>query len=375
MNILICSDKYKGSLAAQKVCRTLRDGIIRSDPSHCCNLLPLADGGDGTGIVLKELLELSEVWHDVIDPLGRPIRARYYHNAKTAYVELAEASGMWRLKQEELDVVATTSIGTGQLMQAAIDDGYQHIVLCLGGSCTSEMGLGIAYALGFCFLDRKGNEIVPKGGNLLEIADVVKPILPDLDLTIFCDVNNPLYGPSGAAHIYAHQKGASEIQIELLDKGAKHIANYLLHNYGCNVANFRGAGAAGGVAAGLSGLLPKVEVVNGLDYLGPLLNLSHHIANADLIVTGEGRLDTQSLDGKVIGRVAKLAKDYEIPVIAVVGQCALKPTDLIKAGIVDCLSLIDYAGSEEKAINEASSILMKIGEQLGRDIWRYRKRN
>lgn len=368
MNVLICSDKYKGSISALEVCIAIKKGLQLADPKLDCTVLPLADGGDGTGLVLCQALQLKEHRIKTVDPLGRIIEAKYYYDETTAYIELAEASGMWRLDSNELDVMRTTTIGTGKLINDAISLGFKNVVLCLGGSCTNEMGLGIAYTLGYRFLDARGNTIIPSGCNLIKIQNIVKPNLSPISLRVLCDVNNPLFGPQGAAQVYGMQKGADELQIEKLDEGVKHVSDYIETHFGKKVAGIDGAGAAGGIAAGLYGLMDSVIVENGFEYLSSLLNIPQLIKKSDLVVTGEGRLDRQSLQGKVVGKVALLALKAKVPIIAIVGQSDLSQSDLNKAGILHCSEVVNIAKSQSEAISGAKDFIFQLGVEVGQNL-------
>jgi len=365
MQILICCDKFKGTLGANEVCLAIASGIQKIDPSVTCTILPLADGGDGTGLVLKHVLGLNEIQIDTIDALGRPIQAKYYNNQETAFIELAEASGMWRLKPDELDVLETTTIGTGVLMKDAITSGFKKIVLSLGGSSTNDVGLGIAQSLGFIFLDKSGNELIPKGAKLSSISEIVNPQQPiDVSLRILCDVNNTLYGPNGAAQVFARQKGASDQTITILDEGMRQVAQLILETTGKQVENIEGSGAAGGIAAGLFGLLDNVQIVNGFNYLSEILNLSEAISTSDLVITGEGRLDQQSLQGKVVGEVAKLCQVHQKELMVVAGSSHLNQRELSGVGISRCHALEARASSQADSMAHPERYLKEVGEEL-----------
>lgn len=366
MNILICSDKFKMSLSASEVCHAIAQGIITSYPRASITILPLADGGDGTLDVLRESLRLEEISVPTTDPLHRPIHAKYLSDRKTAYVELAEASGIWRLHPSELDVMHTTTLGTGTLMRHAIDQGHSEITLCLGGSCTNDVGLGIAKELGFGFLDSNGGPVVPAGGTLSDISSITGPEKPyTTKLRILCDVDNPLYGPDGAAFVYGPQKGADQDHIRALDKGMRHIEQLIRGQYNKTIGQIKGAGAAGGIAAGLYGLLDEVVLENGLLHIAELVALEDKIKSADIIITGEGQLDSQSLHGKVVSKVADLVHHHGNKVmIAIVGRNTLTDTELEAAHIAQCHSILSVSKDLADAMANGEKYLTAIAQQL-----------
>ena len=299
------------------------------------------------------------------DPIGRPVAASYYVSEDCAYIELAEASGIWRLAPDELSVMTTTTIGTGILIKHAIAAGYSKIVLFLGGSCTTDAGLGILTEIGFTFQNKSGQSIIPVGGNLLDITTIIPPSdLPKLSIQILCDVTNPLYGSKGAAHVYGKQKGASPKQIITLDNGLRHISNLIENISGKEDDKMEGAGAAGGILAGLYGLLETVSVSNGFDYLSQLLNLEEKVMVADIVISGEGKLDQSSLDGKVVSKVAAFCRKHGKPFIAIVGQSVLSQKELVNAGMQRCYSVLSLADSVDDALQNGPRYLEEIGCQV-----------
>ena len=361
MKILIACDKFKGSLDAQGVCDAIATGIIGVHADYIITKIPMADGGDGTMEILKNQLDFRPHEIDSIDALGRPIRATYFTSEETAYVELAEASGIARLGVHELDPLAANAIGTGLMIKDAITNGYQNIVLSIGGSASTECGMSIAHTLGCQFLDDNGQAIIPSGGNLLEIKTIQPPSNGlNLRLSVLCDVKNPLYGPKGAAYVYAPQKGASETEVKLLDRGLRHVASVIHQHSGRDISSLVGGGAAGGIAAGLYGLI-NAQVMSGFDYLSNALHLEDHIAEADLIITGEGKLDQQSLSGKVVGSIAELCQKHKKALIAVVGSNQFSDTELSTAGISKVHAIMGITDSQEDATKHVQGYLREIG--------------
>ncbi len=363
--VLICSDKFKGSMDAFGVCKAVADGLLTSHPNLQIDKQPMADGGDGSLSVLKQKLQLTATTATTIDPLGNAIKADYFIKDRHAYIELAAASGMWRLATEALNVMSTTTLGTGQLIAEAVTNGCHTISLFLGGSCTNDVGLGILHRLGYQFISTSGKPLIPTGGNLLDIKNIVMPSTPiHFTMNILCDVTNPLYGPNGAAQVYGPQKGASREQIEILDEGMAHIANLIAHSTGRLVANLPGAGATGGIAAGLVGLLPYAQMSNGFQYMNDAVGLEDKIKQSDFVISGEGKLDKSSLQGKVVGEVAKLCRQYGKPLIAIVGHTDLDHHTLQSTGITKCTAISDLSHSLEDSITNAEAYLTKAAKDM-----------
>ncbi len=363
MKILIASDKFKGSLSAQEVCEAIAKGIRQQNTSAECILHPMADGGDGTMVILKDKLKLAIVKVKTVDPLNREIQAEYLIDDDTAYFELAEASGMSRLASSEKNPLLTNTLGTGLLLKHAISKGYKKLILGLGGSCTTDAGLGIAHALGFQFIDNKGSEVIPSGGNLLQIKKIQLLDNLDIDLQILCDVKNPLYGKKGAAQVFGRQKGADDDDIKLLDQGLEHIANLIHKHTGKAIDQLEGGGSAGGIAAGLAGLM-NAQLLNGFDYLSKLTHLEQKIQDADLVITGEGRLDSSSVNTKVVGSMSSLCRQYKKPLIAIVGACDLEQSVLDKAHIQQVFTVMSLAKNQEDAIQHPARYLSMIASVL-----------
>ncbi len=365
MKILLACDKFKGSLSATKVCNAIGQGIISNAPDATLIQQPLADGGDGTLKIMESQIGFEKISVKTIDPLNRKVEATYLSNQKTAFIELAEASGITLLHSTELDVLKTNTVGTGLLIHHAIKAGHQEIILALGGSCTNDVGLGIAYALGFVFLDESNTSMIPTGGNLKSITKIIPPTaIPTYKLTILSDVTNPLYGTSGAAHVYAPQKGANQDEIILLDYGMKHIANLINQTFGKEIDELEGGGAAGGIAAGLYGLLKNVEIKNGFDFIAEKVSLYEVIQQVDYVITGEGKFDKTSLNGKVVGKLLELCEKFEKPLIVVSGNQVISDNQIKSLNIYATDSILNYATDVKDAMMDAEKYLMEIGSNL-----------
>lgn len=364
MKILLACDKFKGSLDSLGVNRALARGLNKTNTNISTIIHPLADGGDGTLAVLSNSLNIPFTNQTTIDPLGRPIIAPFLKDGKTAYFELAVASGISLLKKQERNPLRTTTLGTGRMMRAAVDTGARDLVLGLGGSCTTEAGLGIAYELGIRFFDKNKKSIIPSGGNLLEIVSLDTGQSVEINsMKILSDVPNPLYGLKGAAYVFGPQKGATEKEVDLLDQGLRHVADLIKKNTGRSILELIGGGAAGGIAAGLAGLF-DAQITNGFEFIKEQTSLASAVKEVDLVITGEGQLDKTSLDGKVVGGVAALCKKYQKPMIAVVGGSKLSLLEKEMLGLQEIYTVLEKADSVESAIQDVERYLEEIGAEI-----------
>jgi len=316
MKVVIAPDKFKGSLTSFEACSAIATGIKSIDPAARTLELPMADGGDGFAAVMKYYLHTTTIPCPTEDPLGRPLGATTFElKDKTAIIELASASGLVLLAEKERDPLRTSTLGTGRMIQAAIRAGAKEIMLGLGGSATNDAGTGILEALGFQFQNEAGRPVRATGGNLIHIHSILPPkLLPDVKFIIACDVQNVLYGEQGAAHIYAPQKGATPEAVALLDQGLRKFAGLLNKD----LAGIPGTGAAGGIAAGLMGFF-DVRIEKGIRLVMDSSVITDQLPDADLVITGEGKIDRQTEYGKVASEIALAAAQHHIPVIAFCG--------------------------------------------------------
>jgi glycerate 2-kinase len=359
MNIVIAPDKFKGSLTTFEACQIIADGFKRAEPSVSLSLFPMADGGDGFAQVMKYYVNTDTVDCNTVDPLERNIKGSYEWNAmkQVAIIEIAVASGLVLLKEEEQNPLKTSTYGTGLLIKDAIRNGAKEIVLGLGGSATTDAGTGILSALGFQFLDANNKSLGACGESLLDIKQIIAPIaIPRVTFEIACDVQNILFGPKGAAHVYGRQKGADDGAIKLLDDGLKHFAEILQQHTGHDVADIPGAGAAGGIAAGLMGFF-KVQLKSGVQMIIEVSGIKNKMARVDLVVTGEGKIDRQTLSGKVVSELARLASSHNIPVAAFCGTSELNNSQIKKLGVQYLETLMSPTVTKQEAINNARQIL------------------
>lgn len=366
-SILIAPDKFKGSLRASEVARAIGEGISSVLPELDILYQPMADGGDGSIDLLHELWELTAHQVEVHDPLFRPIQARYYTSRDAAFVEMASASGLALLHETERNCLHTTSLGTGELIQDAVRRGFKRINLFIGGSATNDAAMGIASALGYTFLDKKGQLLSPIGKNLGRVNRIQgseqATATRDLDIQIVCDVNNPFYGKNGAAHVYGPQKGADEATVEFLDAGLLHMDTVFQQSGFRSVQTLAGAGAAGGVGGGMSALF-GAQLTAGIDLFIKMFDLEKKVQQADVIITGEGRLDSQSFQGKVVGGMLRLCQHYQKPLIVICGQHQLEEMEYDTATLSWVVSLLEYAPSVDEAIDQAARYLRLIGADL-----------
>lgn len=360
MKIVVAPDKFKGSLTSFEVCDAIKTGIAQANPGAKTFLFPMADGGDGFARVMKHYQKTKTVYCNTIDPIGRDINVAYEWNAqtKTAIIEMAAASGLELLSAAERNPLKTSTYGTGLLIRDAIDGGAEEIILGLGGSATNDAGMGILKALGVEFLNEVNNPLYGCGGNLLAIKKVISPRpLANVKFIIACDVQNVLYGPQGAAYIYAPQKGADIDMVKFLDEGLKHFAIVLKEHTGKEISDIAGTGAAGGIAAGLMSFF-NIELKKGVDLIVSGSGIKNKIDGADLLITGEGKIDHQTLEGKVVNELSSLGYQHKIPVGAFCGALEADESILKKLRLDFVCSLTRSSVPKEETMANARIILI-----------------
>lgn len=366
MKIVIVPDKFKGSLSSEEACKAISNGVLQTHPHATVCSLPMADGGDGFAAVMKYYLHTQTVFCSTVDPLMRPITAAYEWDASTdtAVIEMAAASGLLLLQQEERNVVKASTYGTGLLIKDAIGKGAKKILLGVGGSATNDAGMGILAALGLEFMGATHQPLLPCGENLQQVQHIECPLpLPAVTIALACDVDNRLYGSEGAAFVYAPQKGASDAEVEMLDKGLRHFAALLQAQTGKQVAHFKGAGAAGGVAAGLSAFF-DVAIHPGAAIVAEAAGIEAAIKDADVLVTGEGKLDGQTGKGKVVSHIAALGKKYQVPVMAICGITEMSKEEIHAIGLSAAVSMVSYSVSKKEAMEQAGKHLSAAAAML-----------
>ena len=370
MTITLAFDSFKGSLTSEEVADAFQEGLLSALPHCTVNKVCIADGGEGTSEALVRTLKGEWCETIVSDPLGRDIKARYgiIRHEHTAIMEMASASGLPLLKPEERNPMKTTSYGTGHLIANAINQGCRKFLIGIGGSATNDGGTGMLRALGFRFIDKEGHELTG-GGEILEHIHRIDNTLALSQLneclfTVVCDVNNPLYGPNGAAHVFAPQKGADQEMVALLDKGLRNFAEAILRFNAKDIARVPGAGAAGGMGAGLMALL-NARLTKGIDVVLDAIHFDDLIMGSDIVVTGEGRIDYQTLMGKAPGGVLERATAQSIPTIAI-GGCICWCRELRESNFKEIICINPDNLPETQAMQH--DIAMKNVRQAGRQV-------
>jgi glycerate kinase len=369
MRILIAPDKFKGSLTADEVTEAMAEGIRSVNADIVAIKYPLADGGDGTAAILTKHFNGEFISVSVHNPLFEIIGATYGFSARTrtAFIEMSAASGLRLIPVEKQNPWNTTTLGTGDMIRDAIRHGAKMIILGIGGSATNDAGMGMAAALGYKFLDRYGSELRPSGASLEMIHTIDDSNLfidiSGIDVQVACDVDNPLFGKNGAAHIYGRQKGASKETVNKLDQGLRNFARVVKEKYGKDISRLRGAGAAGGLGAGAVIFL-NARLRSGIELVMDVTGFENHLKTADLVITGEGRIDEQSFQGKVIDGITKMANKYKVPVLAVCGDLKLNKQKLNDHGIREAFSLADYFGSVSRAMDEPENGITEVTKIL-----------
>jgi glycerate kinase len=369
LRILVAPQEFKGTLTARQAAEAMARGLQRALPAAEIEMLPLADGGPGTVDALVEATRGRYLTKEVRDPLGRPVRARWgaLGDKRTAVIEMAAASGLTLLSEDERDAMRASTFGTGQLIAAALDARYRQLIVGLGGSATNDGGAGAAQALGARLLDGEGEELEPGGAALARLARIdVKRLdgrLAEAEVVVATDVANPLCGRNGASLLYGAQKGATREQARALDAALAHYAEVVKRDLGIDIPNVAGFGAAGGLAAGLVAFC-GATVRPGFDVVAEVVGFAERMRAADLIVTGEGRLDRQTAFGKTPAGVARAARAASKPVVAVVGSVREHET----ASLFDAVCAVtpDLA-SEADALARPEDLIARAAELAG--VW------
>ena len=369
MRIVIAPDKFKGSLTAWEAARAIEDGLADVLSDVETRILPVADGGEGTSEVIANALDGVWVDVEVKDPLGRLVKASYawVDSEKAqdlAVLEMSVASGLWRLDTDERDPLRANTYGTGQMLLDAIGRGARSVIVGIGGSATNDGGFGMATALGYAFSDEAGRCLTSEPGNLSKIARVERRSVPELpEIVIASDVRNPLFGERGATRVYGPQKGVTPEMMPVLESGLKNLADVVARDLGCDFRDEPGAGAAGGLGFGLLTFC-SARIEDGFGLVARTIDLESAVKQADLVVTGEGKLDSQTLEGKAPAGVAALARKTGIPVVALGGT--RDGSDF--SGFDEVIAITDGGLSVEEAIRDAGPLLKECAARLGRKL-------
>lgn len=371
MKVVLAPNAFKGSLSAVNAARVMAKGVLKACPQAETIAVPFADGGDGLSDIILDALQGEARFVAVSGPLGQTVRSSFcwVPDRDMAAVEMAKASGLALLNPEELDPLQASTYGTGQLIKAALDLEVSSIVVGIGGSATNDGGIGMAAALGVKFLDEKKQQVNPVGSELKRITEIdmsgLDPRISNTDIEVICDVHNPLSGENGAAYVYGPQKGASSAQVAELDAGLGNLASVIEQSLKIDVRWLPGAGAAGGLGAGLFAFL-GAKLRSGVEVMLDLLHMEDKIKDADLVLTAEGKLDEQIAYGKGPAGVAACACKQGVPCIVIAGSIADELPDLDALGINAVFSLCPGPIALSKAMEGVSKYLLQTVEQVVR---------
>lgn len=370
MRVLIASDSFKGSLSSLKVGEAVSEGIKRVFPEAEIKIIPIADGGEGTVDALVTAGEGKYLYRTVTSPLGEKIEAVMgMLPNRTAVIEMAAASGLPLVPPEKRNPSLTTTRGTGELIKYALDEGADRIVIGIGGSATNDGGAGMAEALGVRFLNSSGQELPPGGASLLNLAVIdtsgLDARLKDAEITVICDVDNPLCGKRGASAVYGPQKGAGPEMVELLDKSLRHYAQVIKEQLNIDILEVPGAGAAGGLGGGLLAFT-GAELKPGVEAVLQAIRIDEILPGFDIVITGEGCIDAQSAYGKVPKGVGNRARKHGKPVIAIVGSMGEGAELLYNHGIDAIVPIVNRPMSLDEAVEDAFNLTVQAAERTFR---------
>jgi len=377
MRVVIAPDSFKGSISARDICSAIREGILRIFPDAEIKAIPLADGGEGTMENMVYASNGTLKTTTVKGPIGKEVRASYgiLGDGETVVIEMAQASGLPLLTPEERNPYLTTSFGTGQMIKHALDEGYRKFIVGLGGSATNDGGTGMLTALGVKLFDEYGR-ILPEGGaHLSQLAcfddTALDPRIKESQFMIASDVNNKLCGEKGASAVFGPQKGATPKMVEYLDSALNHLAEIVLKQKGVDIREMPGGGAAGGMGAALMAFL-GASIKSGIDVIMKEIHFDNQIKGTDLIITGEGKLDHQTLSGKVIAGVCKIAGKHQVPVVVLCGGVDLEPSKFKDLGVLTALSIVPGPCSLEESISKSAEWITERTESIMKIISYYK---
>lgn len=373
MKFLLAIDSFKGSISSLEAANAFEAGIKRVKNNVEVIKIPIADGGEGTVESLVNFTKGEIIKTKVKDPLMREIDSYFgiLGDGETVVIEMAAASGLPLLKDDERNPLYTTTYGTGELIKKALDMGFRRFVLGIGGSATNDAGVGMAMALGFKFLDKEGYDIGLGGVKLFNLHSIDTTCkdkrLDECEFLVACDVENTLYGEKGATYVYARQKGAGEEDLILLEKSIVNFSNVVFKEFEINISEIKGGGAAGGLGAGAYVFL-NGKIKKGIDVLIDILKLDEVVKDVDFVVTGEGKIDGQTLSGKVPFGIAKLSKNYNKPVIAVCGLLEEGYKEIYNYGVDTIFSITNGPISLNESMKNASVLIEDTAERIIRFI-------
>ncbi len=363
---LIMPDSFKGTLSAIQICEIMKNQINIHFPQCDVISIPVADGGEGTVDSFLYASDAKKTEVITLGPYGEELKTYYCTIGDTAIIEMASAAGLPMVENNK-NPIKTTTYGVGLIIKDAVEAGCKNIIIGLGGSCTNDGGVGMARALGTVFYDENGNEIIPYSNEFYKISSIdnsfTEEFLKDCKITAMCDIDNPLCGKNGASYIFGPQKGADIKMVEELDKNLKHLSNIILNSLSKDVCNMSGAGAAGGMGAGIVAFL-NGNLKSGIDTILDFIGFDELVRNADMIFTGEGKIDSQSLRGKVVIGIAQRAKKQNIPVTAVVGTIGEGAEGAYDMGVSSIFSINRQAVDFEKSRFQSAENLEKTMDSI-----------
>lgn len=371
---VLAPDSFKESLTAKEACQAMEDGIRKVFPTAEIFQVPMADGGEGTVDALVDATGGKRISVTVAGPFPEKSVTTYYGvlgDQKTAVIEMAKVNGIELVKPDQRDPLKTSTYGTGELIRAALDNGAKKIIIGIGGSVTNDGGAGMAQALGAQLLDQAGKELPTGGGFLGQLAtiniDQLDPRLQETEIVIASDVTNPLTGPEGASYVFGPQKGATEDMVQQLDQNLKHYAKIIERDLAISVEQKPGAGAAGGLGAGLLAFT-RAQLKSGIETVIEYNGLTEKISQADYVFTGEGGMDFQTKFGKAPYGVAKVAQRYQKPVFACAGYIGEKVDVLYDEGMTAIFGILAKSGSLEEALADGAENLARTTENIARTL-------
>jgi glycerate kinase len=372
VKILLAPDSFKGTMSSTRVIEILATSAKKVFPSCEIVKVAMADGGEGTVEALVSAANGEYRYSTVKDPLGNEIVAGYgVLDENTAIIEMAAASGLVLVPDEKRNPLHTSSYGTGQLIRHVLEENFKTIIIAIGGSATNDGGIGAMEALGVRFLDKKGDLVQTTGEHLIDIADIDASGMysgtGDAKFTVMCDVGNPLLGENGATFVYGAQKGGTGEQLRTLEKGMTGYARILKKKFHIDIAAVSGAGAAGGLSAALMVFL-GAELKSGIKTVLEIIRFDELLKNADLVVTGEGRLDGQSSSGKVISGIGQACKEKGIPVVAIAGEIGNGAEKIYEQGIMSVMTTVNKAMDLKDAMERSEELLMNAADRMFRFI-------
>ena len=371
-NILVAPDSFKGSLTSIEACESIKKGLLKSGEDFNVTMMPMADGGEGTAAVITSNSKGEMKWKNCIGPIGEEIQVQYgiLPEKNTAVIDIASCCGLEMVDKSIRTPMITSSRAVGELLKYLLDLEYRDFIIGLGGSGTNDGGIGMLQGLGASFLDHRGHEIKAIGGNLISIKDInldsIDQRIFQSNITVACDVTNPMVGEKGATFVFGPQKGDTEEELDILEQGMKNYSDILKNKNHNDIAHIPGSGAAGGLGGAFYLLNGKMK--SGIDLILDICNFEEALSQCDLVITGEGSVDFQTKFGKTIAGISTMAKKHNKPVIVITGAIGHKAEELYEIGVTSIFSIMDRPKTLEEAFKEAKESVVKVSENIGRTL-------